>query len=299
VTGKWDSQDGTNDRFDAFWLPSIFGRYEFASAFRSPNTAQRNSHQLIGIWIEDSISWTWKTSWESLTLCSSPQPREGRSNLTTSSCKVLKKTASSPFQRWEKHIHGRNGVCTGNQSASLNKRRNFLLRWNLCKWTRIYCNESIQMFLTISMGVCSIFPEEIYLIFMWLFRVLQIPEKCWKLHDTHRMELQSLVTSINSISRQSVRGVTRFGIEFRTANCPAPSEKIQISYRFQESELSYLSVLLSSIWSSESNQKIFTNSEPRNWERKFLSVILSTSLQVVVKDDSQPLKISRKVVSWS
>jgi hypothetical protein len=149
------------------------------------------------------------------------------------------------------------------------------------------------MFLTISMrvGTFNFFQTNLPH-FLWLFRVLQIPEKCWKLHDIHRMELQSLVTSTNSIERRSVSGATRFRIEFCTANCPFPSENIQISYRFQESGFSPLSVFLSSIWLSESNQKIFTNSEPRNRERKFLLAILSTSVQVVVKDNGQTLKIS-------
>jgi hypothetical protein len=66
-------------------------------------------------------------------------------------------------------------------------------------------------------------------------------------------------------------------VEFCTGNCTSLSENIQISYCFQESGFSYLLVLFLSIWLSGNSQKMFTNSEPRNWKRKFLSVILSRS----------------------
>jgi hypothetical protein len=83
--------------------------------------------------------------------------------------------------------------------------------------------------------------------------------------------------SANSISRQSASGATKFRIEFCTANCASLSENIQFSDHFQESGFSCLSVLLSSIWLSGNNQRIFINSEPGSWERKFLSAILRAS----------------------
>jgi hypothetical protein len=119
--------------------------------------------------------------------------------------------------------------------------------------TRICHHVPVQIFLTISIESTFNFFWRNLPQFLSLFRVLQIPKKYWKLHDTHRMKLQSLVISTNSTSRQSVSGVARFRIEFCIANCASPDENIQISYRFQESGFSYLSVLLSSIWLSGNN----------------------------------------------
>jgi hypothetical protein len=120
-----------------FWLPSIFGQYEFASAFRSPNTAQRNSHRLIGIELRSRFHGRGKLP-GSLPLYFSPRPGKEDRIWQQVLVKYWKRLQALLSSGGRSRYIGRNGACTGNQSANLNKWRNFLLRWDLCKWIRIH-----------------------------------------------------------------------------------------------------------------------------------------------------------------